>query len=149
MEVIRAGVCWGVSGSIQSTARTMPRPALRQSDLFAEAPYESDIWTERLLAAFADVNLHSGFLPLAEKAIEACPGEAIILMLAATAALLDERPERALVFLKRFSPRNEVSRRIENHAGTVEDKAVISTDLIHHRHGHFVIAGDGGQHVAT
>src|SRR5438477_10956956 len=103
MEVIRAGVCWGVSGSIQPTARTMPRPALRQSDLFAEAPYESDIWTERLLAAFADVNLHSGFLPLAEKAVEACPGEAIILMLAATAALLDERPQRALVFLKRFS----------------------------------------------
>src|SRR5438477_751408 len=105
MEVIRAGVCWGVSGSIQPTARTMPRPALRQSDLFAEAPYESDIWTERLLAAFADVNLHSGFLPLAEKAVEACPGEAIILMLAATAALLDERPQRALVFLKRFSKR--------------------------------------------
>jgi superfamily II DNA or RNA helicase len=83
----------------------MPRPALRQSDLFAEAPYESDIWTERLLAAFADANLHSGFLPLAEKAIEACPGDAVILMLAATAALLDERPERALVFLKRFSKR--------------------------------------------
>ena len=29
----------------------------------------------------------------------------IILMLAAMAALLDERPERALVFLKRFSKR--------------------------------------------
>ena len=83
----------------------MPRPALRQSDLFAEAPYESDSWTERLLAAFTDANLHSGFLPLAEKAIEACPGDAVILMLAATAALLDERPERALVFLKRFSKR--------------------------------------------
>jgi superfamily II DNA or RNA helicase len=83
----------------------MPRPALRQSDLFAEAPYESDAWTERLLAAFTDANLNSGFLPLAEKAIEACPGDAVILMLAATAALLDERPERALVFLKRFSKR--------------------------------------------
>jgi superfamily II DNA or RNA helicase len=83
----------------------MPRPALRQSDLFAQAPYESDIWTERLLAAFSDANLSSGFLPLAEKAIEACPGDAVILLLAATAALLDERPERALVFLKRFSKR--------------------------------------------
>jgi superfamily II DNA or RNA helicase len=83
----------------------MPRPALRQPDLFAEAPYESDAWTERLLAAFTDANLHSGFLPLAEKAIEACPGDAVILMLAATAALLDEQPERALVFLKRFSKR--------------------------------------------
>jgi superfamily II DNA or RNA helicase len=83
----------------------MPRPALRQSDLFAEAPYESDSWSERLLAAFADARLPSGFLPLAEKAIEACPCDAVILMLAATAALLDERPERALVFLKRFSKR--------------------------------------------
>jgi superfamily II DNA or RNA helicase len=83
----------------------MPRPALRQSDLFAEAPYEPDIWSGRLLAAFADAKLHSGFLPLAEEAIEACPGDVIILMLAATAALLDERPERALVFLKRFSKR--------------------------------------------
>ena len=83
----------------------MPRSALRQSDLFADAPHEFDIWSERLLAAFADANLHSGFLPLAEQAIEACPGDAIILMLAATAALLDERPERALVFLKRFSKR--------------------------------------------
>ena len=85
-------------------ARPMPRPALRQSDLFAEVPYESD-WSERLHAAFADANLHSGFLPLAERAIEACPGDPVILMLAATAALLDERPERALVFLKRFSKR--------------------------------------------
>ena len=85
--------------------RAMPRSALRQSDLFADAPYKSDIWSERLLAAFADANLRSGFLPLAEQAIEACPGDAIILILAATAALLDERPERALVFLKRFSKR--------------------------------------------
>jgi superfamily II DNA or RNA helicase len=83
----------------------MPRSALRQSALFADVPHESDIWSERLLAAFADANRHSGFLPLAEQAVEACPGDAIILMLAATAALLDERPERALVFLKRFSKR--------------------------------------------
>jgi superfamily II DNA or RNA helicase len=83
----------------------MPRLALRQPDLFAEAPYASDRWTERLLAAFADANPHSGFLPLAETALEACPGDIVILMLAAMAALLDERPERALVFLKRFSRR--------------------------------------------
>ena len=83
----------------------MPRSALRESNLFADAPYEGDIWSERLLAAFADATLHSGFLPLAEQAIEACPGDAIILMLAAMAALLDERPKRALVLLKRFSKR--------------------------------------------
>jgi superfamily II DNA or RNA helicase len=81
----------------------MARPALRQSDLFAEVPHESDVWSERLLAAFADTNLRSGFLPLAEEAIEACPGDAVILIRAATAALLDERPRRALVLLKRFS----------------------------------------------
>ena len=83
----------------------MPRSALRQSNLFADAPHEGDIWSERLLAAFADATLHSGFLPLAEQAIEACPGDAIILILAAMAALLDERPKRALVLLKRFSKR--------------------------------------------
>ena len=83
----------------------MPNSALRHSDLFADAPIAADMWTERLLAAFADANLHSGFLPLAEQAIEACPSDAVILMLAATAALLDERPKRALVLLKRFSKR--------------------------------------------
>ncbi|MBA3518081.1 MAG: DEAD/DEAH box helicase family protein [Rhizobiales bacterium] len=71
----------------------------------ADTPYESDIWSDRLLTAFADANLDSGFLPLAENAIEARPGDPVILMLAAMAALLDERPERALVFLKRFSRR--------------------------------------------
>ena len=83
----------------------MLRSALRQSNLFADAPHEGDVWSERLLAAFADATLHSGFLPLAEQAVEACPGDAIILMLAAMAALLDERPKRALVMLKRFSKR--------------------------------------------
>ncbi len=81
----------------------MASPALRESDLFFEASHESDIWSERLLAAFADANLDSGFLPLAEQAIEACPGDPEILLLAATAALLDARPQRALVFLKRLS----------------------------------------------
>jgi ferredoxin len=55
----------------------MPRPALRQPDLFAEAPSASDNRTERL-ATFSDANLNSGFLPLAEKAVEACPGDAVI-----------------------------------------------------------------------
>jgi len=82
----------------------MPHSALRQSSPFAPCD-EGDIWSERLLAAFADATLQSGFLPLAEQAIEACPGDAIILMLAAMAALFDERPKRALVLLKRFSKR--------------------------------------------
>jgi hypothetical protein len=82
----------------------MPHSALRQSSPFAPCD-EGDIWSERLLAAFADATLQSGFLPLAEQAIEACPGDAIILILAAMAALFDERPKRALVLLKRFSKR--------------------------------------------
>ncbi len=56
-------------------------------------------------AAFADADRDSGFLPLAEEALAACPGDPVILMLAATAALLDRQPVRALVFLKRFSNR--------------------------------------------
>ena len=83
----------------------MPSPALRQADLFEEPPNASDVWSDRLLAAFADANVRSGLLPLAEKAIAACPADAVLLLMAATAALLDERPERALVFLNRFSKR--------------------------------------------
>ena len=60
---------------------------------------------ERLSQAFDDASRHSGFLALAELAVGACPGDPIVLTLSATAALLDERPERALVFLKRISKR--------------------------------------------
>jgi SNF2 family DNA or RNA helicase len=42
---------------------------------------------------------------LAEQAVRARPGDAVILCLAATAALFDGRTERALVFLKRLSKR--------------------------------------------
>lgn len=83
----------------------MPSPALRQADLFQEPPNESDVWSDRLLAAFADVNVYSDLLPLAEEAIAARPADAVLLLMATTAALLDERPERALVFLKRLSKR--------------------------------------------
>jgi len=83
----------------------MPRSAARQFDLFPEATDDADRWADRLADAFADANLDTGFLPLAEQAIAACPGDIPILMLAATAALLDGRPERALVYLKRLSKR--------------------------------------------
>jgi superfamily II DNA or RNA helicase len=46
-----------------------------------------------------------GFLQLAQQAERACPGDPIILCLAATAALLDENPEQTLVFLKRYRKR--------------------------------------------
>ncbi len=57
------------------------------------------------MAAFADPDRASGFLPQAEEAVRAHPGEGLILLLAATAALLDQNPERAQIFLKRFSKR--------------------------------------------
>lgn len=88
----------------------MPSQALRQADLFEEPPQEvqeSGVWAARLAAAFDEPAVSPGFLPLTEEALKACPGDPEILLMAATAALLDGRPERALVFLKRFSKRAE------------------------------------------
>src|SRR5947207_13293073 len=62
-------------------------------------------WDQVLLDAFADLVGHSGFLELAEEAVRAQPGDGHILLLAATAALLDEDAARAQVFLKRFRKR--------------------------------------------
>jgi hypothetical protein len=58
-----------------------------------------------LRAAIADPHRECGFLPLAEQAVRACPGDGGILLLAATAALLDRNCQRAQTFLKRFSKR--------------------------------------------
>jgi superfamily II DNA or RNA helicase len=58
-----------------------------------------------LAAALADPRRTSGFLPLAEETVRADPGNGLVLLLAAMAALLDQNPERAQVFLKRFSKR--------------------------------------------
>jgi superfamily II DNA or RNA helicase len=60
---------------------------------------------QSLRAAIADPQRTSGFLPFAEEAARACPGDGNILLLAATAALLDRNPGRAQVFLKRFAKR--------------------------------------------
>ena len=66
---------------------------------------EADIWFRRLATAFAGADPSEGFLPMAETAVRACPGSPEILLLAANAALIDGRHERALVFLKRFGKR--------------------------------------------
>jgi len=60
---------------------------------------------ELLRTAVADPRRESGFMPIAEAAVTARPGDAQVLLLAATAALLDRNPERALKFLKRFAKR--------------------------------------------
>jgi superfamily II DNA or RNA helicase len=62
-------------------------------------------WDSRLIDAFEDPERTTGFLPLAEEALQAHPGDPVILYLAATAALFEADPARALVFLKRFSKR--------------------------------------------
>jgi superfamily II DNA or RNA helicase len=62
-------------------------------------------WERILLAAFTDRERCGGFLPQAEEAVRAQPGDGRILLLAATAALLDGQPARAQIFLKRFSKR--------------------------------------------
>src|SRR5438309_2361178 len=49
---------------------------------------------ERLRLAIVASDQRSGFLPLAEEAVRACPGDGDVLLLAALAALLDRNSER-------------------------------------------------------
>ena len=81
----------------------MRRSAVQQPDLFPKQKDLLDFWSNRLMGAFSNSKQHSGFLSIAEDAVKNCPGDAQILLLAATAALFDHRPDRALVFLKQFS----------------------------------------------
>src|SRR5258705_10298920 len=84
----------------------MPRTSAAQTMLpLGDQPEEARGWDQILCAAFADPDRASGFLSQAEEAVRAQPGDGLILLLAATAALLDRNPERAQVFLKRFSKR--------------------------------------------
>src|SRR5688572_25216396 len=87
----------------EGAARAMARAALRQADLFGEQLSPSVIWAERLLEAFAGASGGLRVLPLAEEAVAACPQDMKLLLLAATAAVLDGQPERTLAFLGRFS----------------------------------------------
>jgi superfamily II DNA or RNA helicase len=76
------------------------------ADVFAALPGDGDSPADELLrAAIADPRRGSGLLPIAEEAVQARPGDGHLLLLAATAALLDRNPERALKFLKRFAKR--------------------------------------------
>lgn len=71
----------------------------------AESSKPSIAPDEQLRAAIADPTCESGFLPIADEAVRASPEDGHILLLAAVAALLDRRHERALKFLKRFARR--------------------------------------------
>ncbi len=68
-------------------------------------PRSADEWEEALYTAFDRRDPHP--LALAEEALRACPGDYVVLSLAATAALVEAKPDRALVFLKRLSKRYE------------------------------------------
>jgi superfamily II DNA or RNA helicase len=84
----------------------MPRASAAQTILpLGDPPAELLDWDRILHAAFADRTREAGFLAKAEQAVRARPGDGHILLLAATAALLDQEPARAQVFLKRFSKR--------------------------------------------
>jgi superfamily II DNA or RNA helicase len=90
----------------QITRYRMAHPSAAQTALPIGDPSQEAIgWDTILLAAFADSDRESGFLPQAEEAVRTQPGDGHVLLLAATAALLDQKPDRAQVFLKRFSKR--------------------------------------------
>jgi len=80
-------------------------PLAQRALPFGDPPKSADEWAELLDKAFGDTARSSGLLAVAEGALRAHPANALILCLAATAALLEERPERALIFLKRYHKR--------------------------------------------
>ena len=81
----------------------MAIPALRQRDLFEERLDPADDWRDRLIEAFADARAGSPVLAFAEEALAACPKDTAILLMAATAAMLDGQPRRTLILLDRLS----------------------------------------------
>src|SRR5271167_4743782 len=83
----------------------MSLPRRQMSLQFDESSADPEVWIDTLSEAFADPKRTHGFLELAEKAERACPGDPAILSLAATAALLDGRADKATLYLKRYSKR--------------------------------------------
>ena len=92
-------------GAFTWDCESMASPALRQADLFEEQLDAASVWADRLVEAFAETNAGVPLLPLAEKAIAACPADWELLLMAVTAAVLDEQSERALVLLSWFFKR--------------------------------------------
>src|SRR5262249_31060796 len=100
---MRFCVRWlGAGAASSSIGGAMASPVLRQAALFRNAE-AVEVGTDRLLGAFVDATARSRLLPLAEQAVAACPADRGLLLLAATAAVLDKRPDRALGLLDRLS----------------------------------------------
>jgi superfamily II DNA or RNA helicase len=82
----------------------MSLPRRQMSLPFAESPAESNEF-RRLMSALEDPARTEGLLELAERAERAFPGDANVLCAAASAALLEGRPDKATVYLKRYAKR--------------------------------------------
>ncbi len=102
-----------------------------------DTPSESWAWIDRLMAAIEGRRPDHGYLPLAEDAIATCPGDPAILLLAATAAVLDEQPRRALVFLKRYSKRfmPKASHHLLHALALNQEKKRVVAQALLERHG--------------
>src|SRR5689334_21689 len=66
---------------------------------------DADTWADKIEDALNRGERHP--LALAEEAVRSCPGDYTLLCLAATAALIEERPDRAQLYLKRLRKRYE------------------------------------------
>ena len=74
------------------------------SHAHAHAP-QAEAWAQQINQAFSDSERRSGFYALAKPAIAAFPHDPVIQRLAAAAAVLDERPVKALLHLDQFCKR--------------------------------------------
>nr|MBS0019194.1 DEAD/DEAH box helicase [Gammaproteobacteria bacterium] len=74
-----------------------------------KTPQDARGWIAAIHAAFASQDTDP--LTVADQAVRDCPDDGRLLHLAAIAALMDERPERCLRYLKRYSKRFYTDRR--------------------------------------
>jgi hypothetical protein len=82
-----------------------PAPAIEEFPSDVRTSEAVDSAALALQEAVADPTIGEGLLTRAEAAVRARPGDGGVLLLAATAALLEDNTERAQIFLKRFSKR--------------------------------------------
>ena len=83
----------------------MPLQSAKTSAVDPVPATDPATWIKTLNEDFTDSTRTNGFLELAEAAERACPANGIILIYAATAAVLERKPDKARFYLKRFSKR--------------------------------------------
>ena len=109
------------------------KPPVVQPDLFQDP----EKWANTIARLFADPARTGGFLAEAEKAEKACAGDPLILFMAATAALLDRKPDRAQLYLKRYAKRYVASRPyfLLSALALAGEKKLIAARALLERHG--------------